>query len=102
MDERPSTKFLMSDGTTADFEEFFKKDPIGAAQYATGLAKAADQHFEGLEEMQKMLDAPDLDVEAKKKQLSALGARSPVLFKFVEKAEARIQSRDETLGWNTT
>jgi len=50
----PSQVFLMSDGTTADFEEFFRKDPIGAAQYATGLAKATQQKFDGLEEMEKM------------------------------------------------
>jgi hypothetical protein len=102
MDERPSTKFLLSDGTTADFEEFFKQDPIGAAQYATGLAKAADQKFDGLEEMQKMLDAPDVSVEMKKQQLAAISIKSASVFKFVEQTEARIAARDDTLGWKTS
>jgi hypothetical protein len=97
----PSQVFLMSDGTTADFEEFFRKDPIGAAQYATGLAKATQQKFEGLEEMEKMLDEPGLSIEARKQQLSAMGKKSTSLFKFVETTEARIQARDETLGWTT-
>jgi len=98
----PSQVFLLSDGTKADFEEFFKKDPIGAAQYATGLAKATAQKFEGLEEMEKMLDEPGLSVEARKQKLSNLGASKGVsLFKFVETTEARIQARDDTLGWTT-
>ncbi len=98
----PSQVFLMSDGTTADFEEFFKKDPIGAAQYATGLAKATQQKFDGLEEMEKMLEAPGLSVEARKQQLKSLAPKmSQSLFKFVEATEARIQARDETLGWTT-
>src|SRR5258708_63905 len=101
MDERPSTAFLMSDGTTADFEEWFKKDPIGAAQYATGLAKATQQHFDGLEEMEKMLDAPDVPIEAKKQQLAALSKKSPTVFKFVQASEERLKTRDETLGWST-
>src|SRR4029079_19605725 len=79
----PSQVFLMSDGTTEDFEEFFKKDPIGAAQYATGLAKATQQKFEGLEEMEKMLEATDLTLEARKQQLSSIGKKSQSLFKFV-------------------
>jgi hypothetical protein len=98
----PSQVFLMSDGTHADFEEFFKKDPIGAAQYATGLAKATQQKFDGLEEMEKMLETPGLSIEARKQQLSTLGTNKSVsLFKFVETTEAKIQSRDETLGWST-
>ena len=98
----PSQVFLLSDGTTADFEEFFKKDPIGAAQYATGLAKATQQKFDGLEEMEKMLESPGLSIEARKQQLSALAPKmSQSLFKFVETTEARIQARDETLGWTT-
>src|SRR4029453_10220514 len=90
----PSQVFLLSDGTTADFEEFFKKDPIGAAQYATGLAKATQQKFEGLEEMEQMLEAPELTIEARKAKLAALGTRSQSLFKFVETTEARILARD--------
>jgi hypothetical protein len=97
----PSQVFLLSDGTTADFEEFFAKDPIGAAQYATGLAKATQQKFDGLEEMEKMLDAPELSLEARKQQLASLGKKSQSLFKFVETTEARILARDETLGWTT-
>ncbi len=98
----PSQVFLMSDGTKADFEEFFKKDPIGAAQYATGLAKATQQRFEGLEEMEKMLDEPNVPLEVRKQKLSTLGASKSVsLFKFVETTEARIQARDDTLGWTT-
>lgn len=97
----PSQVFLLSDGTHADFEEFFEKDPIGAAQYATGLAKATQQRFDGLEEMEKMLEAPGLSIEARKQQLSSLGTKSQSLFKFVETTEARIQARDETLGWTT-
>ena len=98
----PSQVFLLSDGTTADFEEFFKKDPIGAAQYATGLAKATAQKFEGLEEMEKMLDEPGLSIEARKAQLKSLAPKmSQSLFKFVEVTEARIAQRDETLGWTT-
>src|SRR4051812_18108793 len=97
----PAQGFLLSHGTTGALEEFFKKDPIGAAQYATGLAKATQQKFEGLEEMEKMLDAPDLTVEARKQQLASLGKKSQSLFKFVETTEARILARDETLGWTT-
>lgn len=97
----PSQVFLLSDGTTADFEEFFKKDPIGAAQYATGLAKATQQKFEGLEEMEKMLETPGLSIEARKQQLATLGPKTQHLFKFVEVTEARIAARDETLGWTT-
>lgn len=98
----PSQVFLMSDGTTADFEEFFKKDPIGAAQYATGLAKATQQRFDGLEDMEKMLEAPGLSIEARKQQLAALAPKmSKSLFQFVETTEARIAARDETLGWTT-
>ena len=104
MDERkpPSQVFLMSDGTTADFEEFFRQDPIGAAQYATGLAKATQTHFEGLEEMSKMLDAPELSIDARKARLSQLGQRATGVFKFVESTEAKLQARDETLGWTTS
>jgi hypothetical protein len=97
----PSQVFLMSDGTTADFEEFFKQDPIGAAQYATGLAKATQQKFDGLEEMEKMLETPGLSVEARKQQLQSLGPKTASIFKFVETTDARIQARDETLGWST-
>ena len=96
----PSQVFLLSDGSTADFEEFFKKDPIGAAQYATGLAKATQQKFEGLEEMEQMLETPGLSIEARKEKLAALGPKTQSLFTFVQTTEARIQARDETLGWS--
>ncbi|MBK7857544.1 MAG: hypothetical protein IPJ65_02740 [Archangiaceae bacterium] len=96
-----SQVFLLSDGTTEDFEEFFKKDPIGAAQYATGLAKATQQKFDGLEEMEKMLEEPNVPLETRKQRLSSLGKKSQSLFKFVETTEARIQARDDTLGWTT-
>lgn len=97
----PSQVYLMSDGTPEDFEEFFKRDPIGAAQYATGLAKSTQQKFDGLEEMEKMLEAPGLSIEARKQQLATIGKKSTSLFKFVEVTEAKIQARDETLGWTT-
>ena len=97
----PSQVFLLSEGTTEDFEEFFQKDPIGAAQYATGLAKATQQKFDGLEEMERMLESPELSIEARKEQLTQIGVRSKSLFKFVEVTEARILARDDTLGWTT-
>lgn len=97
----PAQVFLQSDGTTADFEEFFKKDPIGAAQYATGLAKATQQHFEGLEEMEQMLESKELSIEARKSQLAQLGPKLKPAFQFVEKAEATLQQRTESLGWTT-
>lgn len=95
----PSVVFLNSEGTEADFQEFWKKDPVGAAQYAAGLAKANNSPFEGLEEMVKMLDAEE-PVEVTRERLRELGERSKSVFEFVQKTEAILKSRDETLGWS--
>lgn len=98
----PSQRFLQSDGTTADFEAFFQEDPIGAAQYATGLAKATQSHFEGLDEMSQLLEASELSVEALKENLAGVGRRLPTLFRFVEATEAKLRPRAEGLGWTSS
>ena len=51
-------------------------------------------------EMQRQMESTAH--EARKQQLSTLGTNKSVsLFKFVETTEAKIQARDETLGWTT-
>ena len=100
---RPSSAFLMSDGTAADFEEFFRKDPIGAAQYASALAKVHQTPVEGIDDLQTVLEQTDLPIEARKSKLLELATRKPNLFTFVPNAETALRaSRDHTLGWNIT
>ena len=100
---RPSVAFMLSDGTTADFEEFWRQDPIGAAQYASGLARAKNEHFEGFEELQKVLNTPDLSVDRMKEQLRSFASKSPKVFNYVQKTEANLQKeREGSIGWSTS
>lgn len=98
----PSQRFLQSDGTAEDYAAFFEEDPIGAAQYATGVAKATESHFEGLDELSKLLESSDLSVEALKENLAGVGRRLPTLFRFVEATEAKLRPRAEGLGWTSS
>lgn len=97
----PSVKFLQSEGTPQDFEEFWRADPIGAAQYATGLALANQEHFEGLEEMQQVLESTE-PIEQVRQRLKELGERRQSIFTFVAKKEEMVRSREETLGWKAS
>jgi hypothetical protein len=98
----PSVVFLQSEGTPADFEEFWRKDPIGAAQFATGMAMAQQAPFEGLEELKALLEEGAEDLEQQKAKLQQFAARSPDVFKFVESSEAARRGRAEGIGWTTS